>query len=176
MSQSVRMFPGAILALPAAAMLLAACPSGSGKRATTMVSEDFECHERRAEYSVQGGLMSVGKGLQEPEAGVIVTCAGERGPRLEKWRLTDKGGQRKTTVHELSPEEFDSFWDKIESTGWRNLSDCENPAAADNDPVYELTISTDQAEFTTTCPGRELPFPYDRIRNELDLAVAGCEN
>jgi len=175
MSRSGRIYPEAILGALSAALLLAACPSGAKKQRTTVVAEDFECHERRAEYSVQGGLMSVGKGLLEPEAGVIVTCAGEQGPRLEKWQLVGEGGKRKTTVHAMSSAQFDSFWAKIESTGWHNLSDCENPAAAKTDPVYELTIHNDQADFTTTCPGRELPFPFDRIRNELDLEAAGYD-
>jgi hypothetical protein len=160
----------------AAALALAACPGGGSKQQTIEVSAEFECHERRAEYSVQGGMLSMGEGLQEPEAGVMVSCAGDQGPRLEKWQLLDKGGKRKSDVRKLSSGDFDVFWAKIESTGWRNLSECENPGAPQDDPVYTITISNDQAEYTTTCQGRDLPFPFDRIRNELDLAAAGYSN
>ena len=160
--------------LPLAGMLFS-CASGAGRQQATTTVEDFECHERYAEYSVQGGIMSVGEG-NEPEAGVIVTCVGDRGPRLEKWRLLDDGHSRKDSAHSMPAEDFEAFWDRIESTGWHNLSACENPEATDGDPVYQLLIRNDQAELSATCRGITLPFPFDRIRNELDLAAAGYDH
>jgi hypothetical protein len=154
-------------------LLACACSGGGSKGPTTVGVEDFECKGRRAEYTVTGGLMSVGKGLVEPEAGVTVTCVGEEGPRLEKWRMLNDKGDRQSSSHPFTADQFETFWAKIESSGWRNLSECENPGAPADDPLYAFVIADHQTELSTSCPGRDLPFPFDRLRNELDLAAAG---
>jgi hypothetical protein len=152
------------------ALLLAACPGGgTAKRSTTTAADDFKCNGRRAEYAVAGGLMSRQQsGLVEPNAGVVVTCVDS--PRLEKWRLLDDG--KKSASHSLTPDEFESFWSQIEDVGWRNLKDCDNPDAAPDDPVFEFTLSDDDSSVQLTCAGKELPFPFDRLRNTFDTTAA----
>ncbi len=152
------------------ALLLAACPGGgAAKRSTTVTDDDFKCNGRRAEYAVAGGLMSRQQsGLVEPNVGVVVTCVGSL--HLEKWRLLDNG--RKSASHSLTEGEFEEFWGQIEDVGWRNLTDCNNPNAAPDDPVFEFNIADDDSSVQLTCAGKELPFPFDRLRNLFDTTAA----
>jgi hypothetical protein len=70
---------------------------------------------------------------------------------------------------------LESLWKKIESTGWRYLENCDNPSAADDDPVYTVDVADDKSSVSLSCPGqaRSMPFPFDRLINELDLEAAG---
>lgn len=142
----------------------AACGPSQPDAAGPSDLADFECNDRRAEYMVVGGFVA-------PEAGVIVRCDGNN-PRLTKWRLD--GDDRIESTHRLSGAQFDTLWKKIDSTGWRHLEDeCNNPAAVDGDPVYTIDIGDHAVDKALLCPGKELPFPYDRLVNELDLRAAG---
>lgn len=147
------------------AVALAACGGGqSSGRAMTAV-EDWDCAKRTAEYALVGGFVAA-------ESGITVACAGDRA-FLDNWRV-DSAGKRSSTRHELGQFEFEELWSKLESAGWRNLSDCDNPDAAGDDPVYTIVISDDAGEVSLTCQGKgELPFPYNRLVNELDLKAAG---
>ena len=153
-------------ALVGTAVLLFACGARDGAAVGSAASGSFACEGRQVEYAVAGGFVA-------DEAGVILQCSGGS-PRLVQWRL-EGSGERARDTHQLSADEFDTLWRKIESTGWRNLGDCDNPAAADDDPVYMIDIANHSHSISVTCQGkaRELPFPYDRIVNELDLKAAG---
>jgi len=147
------------------ALLLTAC-GGQQKQATTYETvDDFECHDRSVGYVMTGGFVA-------PEIGVTVSCSGDT-VKLETWRVTDKKGTRTNADKEMSQVEFNELWKKIESAGWRNLEDCDNPDAANDDPVYTIDVSDDAASVSLSCQGKSLPFPYDRLVNELDLKAAG---
>ncbi len=145
------------------ALLTTAC---GGKQTTTTRAdlENFDCKERRAAYVATGTFAG-------REVGVVIDCA-ERGPRVKKWRLLGEGDDRKTIEHSLTPGEFDTLWEKLESTGWRQLEDCDNPDAVEGDPEYKIGIKDHALAVAVTCAGKELPFPYNRLVNELDLKVA----
>jgi len=162
------------MSTPATLLLfLGACTSTNAKRARPdRTIDDFECNERSAEYTIAGGLMSHHqRGLVEPEAGVTVSCAGVT-LRLEKWRLFSEDGNRKSSEHSLTPDEFEEFWQNLESVGWRNLRDCDNPEAADDDPIHSFAIADWSGDKHLTCQGKVLPFPFDRLRNTFDLTAA----
>lgn len=147
------------------ALLLTAC-GGAQKHGEALESvDDFECHDRSVGYVMTGGFVA-------PEIGVTISCSGDT-VKIETWRVTDKQGTRKNQAKEMSQVEFEDLWKKIDSTGWRNLEDCDNPDAADDDPIYTIDVSTDAANVSLSCQGKTLPFPYDRLVNELDLKAAG---
>lgn len=152
-------------ALVAATALVAAC--GGAKKTSSGGGDlsQFECNGRTAEYMVAGGFVA-------DEAGVRMAC--DKGaPEITRWRL-DQGGQRRTESFSLTAEQFDSTWQKIDATGWRFLDEqCSNPAAAKDDPIYSIDIGDHAASVSLACAGKELPFPYDRLVNELDLRAAG---
>jgi hypothetical protein len=143
-----------------------ACGGGSQTGRSMERVTDFECRERRVEYLLAGGFVAL-------EAGVSVTCKGDT-VSLKTWRVTDKAGTTHRKSHALSQVEFDELWAKIESTGWRNLGDCDNPEAGDGDPLYVIDIGDIDYNVSLNCQGKgELPFPYNRLVNELDLKAAG---
>lgn len=151
------------LAIGAAGLWVIGC--GGGQRGGASGAEDaFACKDRRVAYIVTGSFAG-------PEVGVALDCA-ERGPRIYKWVVAEKGGNKDTQEHSLSPGEFDAVWEKIDSTGWRNLGDCENPGAGEGDPVYKIGIQDHNNTASVTCAGKTLPFPFAGIVNELDLKVA----
>ena len=39
-------------------------------------------------------------------------------------------------------------------------------------PVVQLDVTDGDVTKSFRCPGTELPFPYDRLRNALDMAAA----
>ncbi len=147
------------------ALFLAACGGQQKHGGTLETVNEFECHDRTVGYMMTGGFVA-------PETGVTVSCSGDR-VKLETWRVTDKQGTRKEAAKEMSQYEFEELWKKIDSAGWHNLEDCDNPDAADDDPVYTIDVSDDTASVSLSCQGKELPFPYDRLVNELDLKAAG---
>ncbi len=144
-------------------LLSLACSKQGGTTAAARDLSQFECNGRQAEYMVVGGFAA-------EEAGVILLCEGDD-PQIIKWRL-DEG--RVETKNPLTGEQFDIVWDKIDSTGWRHLDeDCNNTDAANDDPTYVVDIANHAHSVSLTCQGKTLPFPYDRIVNELDLRAAG---
>lgn len=154
------------LALVMVVALSSACGGGAQSGRTLERADDFDCRDRRVEYMVAGGFVAL-------EAGVSITCKGDEA-QLKTWRMTDNQGTTRTKVHALSQVEFNELWAKIESAGWRNLGDCNNPDAADGDPLYVIDIGDVDLNVSLNCQGKgDLPFPYDRLINELDLKAAG---
>jgi hypothetical protein len=147
----------------AAAWVIAGCGGAPAPSATEEASP-FACNERRAEYVVAGGFGAL-------ERGVVIECT-ETSATLARWRRDQADGEPQRTTRPLPVPRFESLWAKVQTTGWRNLGDCENPAAAPGDPLYTFYVSDhiDRASFT--CVGKTLPFPYDSLVTELDLAAA----
>lgn len=149
----------------AVALLAGGCGgSQAGARADRGL-DDFSCDQRRIEYLVAGGFVA-------DEAGVSVECSNDD-PRITKWHLGG-GGERVSATNQLSADQFEALWSKVDSTGWRHLDEeCHNPGAAEGDPVYSIEVVDHSTRRSYTCTGKELPFPYDRLVNELDLRAAG---
>jgi hypothetical protein len=166
MTVSTRLFL-TLLALAAVALVAAGC-GGSQKAAASDDDRNFQCKDRRIAYIVTGSFAG-------PEVGVVVDCA-ERGPRIMKWQVVGVTGDKQTMAHSLTTGEFHELWQRIESTGWRHLSNCNNPEAVDGDPKYKIGIQDESLSVSLDCDGKELPFPYDRIVNELDLKAAEYSN
>jgi hypothetical protein len=147
--------------------LAAACTAPQKRRSSPGSSQPFECNSRRAEYLVVGGFVA-------PEAGVSMVCDGT-GPRIITWR-TQEGEQRVENTIPLSGEQFEATWDQIDSTGWRFLEkDC-GTRKKKGEPIYTIGIGDHASQVDLVCVGKELPFPYDRLVNELDLRAAGFGN
>lgn len=143
---------------------VASCSKQAATTSAARGLEEFECNDRRVEYMVAGGFGA-------DEAGIALFCDGED-PRIQKWRLED--GKRRESTHELSAQQFDEVWEKVDSTGWRHVDeDCNNPQSAPDDPVYVIDVADHSQSNSLNCQGKTLPFPYDRIVNELDLRAAG---
>ena len=152
-------------ALAAALMAAAGCGGQQGRRGGGAAGEEFTCYSRRAEYMVVGAFVA-------PEAGVSMLCDGEQ-PRLVTWRV-DAGGERNERTYQLSAAQFEATWEQIDSTGWRYLEKtCNNPEQVKGDPIYTIDVGDSGTSNSFTCVGKELPFPYDRLVNELDLRAAG---
>jgi hypothetical protein len=154
-----------VLALALSGAITVAAGCGGGPKQTTRSNwAGFECKNRRAEYMVTGGFAG-------PEAGISVTCDATAGPRIVKY-LVDADNRRRESAHGLGPGEFNALWERLNSTGWHNLGDCENEDASDTDPVYSFDLSDDWTSKSMSCTGRELPFPWDAIVSELDQKAA----
>lgn len=153
-----RLITGGVVLL---ALFVVACGGkASGKK---RADGAFSCDDRRVAY--------IGTGLfAGPEVGVVISCA-ERGPQIRRWVVLDESGSKQDGARSLTPGEFDELWTKIDGTGWHNLSDCDNPNAGDGDPSYKIGIKNQQMAVSLSCTGNPLPFPFDRIVNELDLLV-----
>lgn len=152
-----------LLALAAIAGL-AAC-GGPAATPVAQTPRDFQCKDRVVEYVVAGGFAA-------EKLGITMACTDD-GVTLSKWRLLD--GQEQRSEHRLAVHEFEAVWERIESTGWRQLDSCDHPAAADGDPIYAFHVADHTHEARVTCAGKQLPFPYDRLVNELDLKAAGFD-
>ena len=145
-------------------VVLASCSKQGEQTSASRGLEGFECNDRRVEYMVAGGFGA-------EEAGITMVCDGEN-PRVLKWRLEE--GERTESTHTLSAQQFDEVWEKVDSTGWRHVDeDCNNSAAQPEDPVYVIDVADHSQSNSLNCQGKVLPFPYDRIVNELDLRAAG---
>jgi hypothetical protein len=149
----------------AALVLVAGCGGGQAQPAATGSTAGFQCKDRVVEYVVAGGFAA-------DKLGITIACT-DGGASLVKWRVVDGAEQRAEDA--LGIGEFEDLWERIESTGWRQLVSCDNPAAAPGDPVYAFHISDHSHEARVTCTGKQLPFPYDRLVNELDLKAAGFD-
>lgn len=140
----------------------AAC-SGAQKRAER--DEDFRCRDRRAMYVATGTLLYA-------EQGIRLSCEGDV-PLVEKFFIAKDGTEKRKSA-EITSYRWEEAWEEFESAGWRLLGDCpENPSASERDPIYTFEVSDGEKTGTFMCRGIELPFPYDRLRNALDLAAAG---
>ena len=153
----------ALATLASVALLCTGCGGAKGADNGGQVN-NFDCDDRRIAYIASNHFAG-------RQVGVVVDCA-ERGPRIKRWVVIDEEGGKKTGEHSLTPEQFDELWGKVDSTGWRNLIDCDNPEAAEGDPLYRFGIKQQEETISLTCGGKTLPFPYDRLTNELDLLVA----
>ena len=151
------------LATLATLLCLSACGGGQ-KKTSGGDDKSFACDKRRIAYIATNHFAG-------PEVGVVVDCA-ERGPRIKRWVVIDKDGGKSTNEHSLTTAEFEDLWEKVDSTGWRNLTDCDNPEMVEGDPLYRFGIKQQDDATSLTCGGKTLPFPYDRLTNELDLLVA----
>ncbi len=152
------------LALAASCGLLCACGPGASTAKSKRDLSQFQCNERQVSYMLAGGFAA-------DETGITMECKGND-PHIVKWRSDD--GKRKSSSFPLSGEQFDEVWDRIDATGWRQLEqDCNNPDAEEGDPSYLIDVSDYALSITINCDGKTLPFPYDRIVNELDLRAAG---
>jgi len=146
----------------------AACATPAQK-ATAGPSDlgNFDCSSRRAEYMVVGGFAA-------HEAGISLNCEGNR-PLVTSWKQ-NPGQPRSETEHPLSPGEFESTWEQVDSTGWRYLeATCPGSDPSPGEPVYVIDVGDHAVSVNLTCAGKELPFPYDRLVNELDLRAAGFQ-
>jgi hypothetical protein len=167
------------------ALVVAATSCGGTQRGARASGGDegaaepsFSCHGRRAEYMVVGGFAAA-------ESGVSVVCDNDR-PHVIKWQSESVGGQRQESNLKLSGEQFEGFWEKIDATGWRNVPEqcsASGPRKAKGkkksapstpaEPIYTIDVSEGKMSKSFTCAGKELPFPYDRLVNELDLRANG---
>jgi hypothetical protein len=147
---------------------LASCGGGPKKGHAAYDLSQFECNDRQVEYMVAGGFVAT-------EAGIRMECKGNK-PRITRWRLEDSG-KRSSSTFDLSGEQFDATWEKVDAAGWRFLdAQCDNPSSSDGDPVYSIDVGDATSSVQLMCTGKELPFPYDRLINELDLRAAGFGN
>ncbi len=147
--------------LSSTGLWLGACAkNGPAADSPATVAPDFECNKRHAEYTLKGSFAA-------PELGVILDCA-ERGPSVTRWVLRDADGNEKKDARSLSSSDFDAAWKKVEAAGWQQLSDCTNPSAKDDDPVYVFAILDHTDSVELTCQGTKIPFPYDALAEELD--------
>jgi hypothetical protein len=87
------------------------------------------------------------------------------------WKVETRGGERREQTVSIGTDEFDAVWKKIDSTGWRNLGDCDSEGG-DTDPVYVFGIADNWSTKEISCTAQQLPFPYDAIVNELDQKAA----
>jgi hypothetical protein len=147
----------------AALGLVAGC-GGSKPHSRGRDLRGFDCNARRIEYMVEGGFVAA-------KAGIRLECDGE-GPQLTRWRL-ESSGERDSKTFTLDAEQFEATWQKIEASGWRFLAETCDSSRADGDPIYTIDVGDSAKSVSLTCQARELPFPYDRLVNELDLRAAG---
>ncbi|MFH0899579.1 MAG: hypothetical protein V2A73_02995 [Pseudomonadota bacterium] len=133
---------------------------GASPKKTSVVSNgEFVCNGRRAEVVVTGGLLYA-------EQGIRLRCDDDK-PRAEKYVIQDDG----QTLRKEAPMEegaWEDSWRQLEAAGWRNANDCETN---DETPIFTFEIADGDNERTMVCAGKELPFPFDRLRNTLDLAA-----
>lgn len=151
---------------PLVAALALAAGCGGGAKNTQTDDDDeieqFKCNGRRGEYLVVGGFVAA-------ELGIRIECEGDH-PILTKWTVDDDG-ERDESEHVIGRANFNEIWRAFEDAGWRNLADCMNTAAKDDDQVYTFEVRNDDAQVTFVCQGKQLPFPFDRLVNALDVAA-----
>lgn len=148
-----------ILLLPF--LLLAAC--GPRQKIGPVRDPDFQCRDRKMEYIATGTIMYA-------EQGVRLSCENDV-PFAEKY-FVDKSGQETKQSGEISAGVFDDAWTNFQAAGWRFIEDCKNPKAKKGEALQTFEVADGDHQKSFKCPGTELPFPYDRLRNALDLAAA----
>ena len=124
---------------------------------------DFRCRDRYAAYTVVGSLAGT-------EVGAQMDC-NVAGPRILKWTVSSDGVRDEKSAS-MGVHEFDSIWERIDGSGWRNMKDCTG-TGQDRDPVYSIEVKdwAHASAFSCTSAG-PLPFPYNTIVDELDLRAA----
>lgn len=155
------------IALILSTSLLTACPGGGQQARSTLDDdevEEFKCNGRQAHYVVVGGFVAY-------ELGIEIKCEPTMA-KLLKWTATEDG-ERDESEHIIGRASFDEIWQDFEDVGWRNLSDCLNTNAAEDDEVYSFTVADADSNVTMVCQGKskDLPFPFDRLVNALDQAA-----
>jgi hypothetical protein len=119
----------------------------------------FQCRDRFATYTAThptGG-----------ELGIQLDCS-ERGPRIQRWRVTTDG-TRNEDARSMTPDELDGVWSSIDAIGWQNLKDCSD-GGGDNDAIFQFHVGDDHAQSSFACQATPQPFPYHTIVNALDRA------
>ena len=150
------------VAICLSALCLVAC--GAKQQGTgAEVADDFDCKNRRAAYELTGGFGA-------HKIGVAIRC--DESPKIIKFRQESPESDRKVETHAIGSAAFDKLWEKLDSTGWRHMSDCDY-VGDDSDPQYVITIGDHAAEVKVGCTGKKLQFPHDQLVNELDLKAAG---
>lgn len=149
------------------AALLTACLGGGQQQRSTLDDdevEEFKCNGRQANYVVLGGFVA-------HELGIAISCEPTMA-KLVKWTAT-ADGERDESEHIIGRASFDEIWQDFEDAGWRNLADCLNAKADENDEVYSFTVADSDSNVTMVCQGKanNLPFPFDRLVNTLDAAA-----
>jgi len=147
-------------------LLLLALAAGCPRRSSTGPVRDpaFECNDRRMEYTAEGTIMYA-------KQGVRLFCDGNV-PTAEKFFIDKDGNEQKKSA-EISAGTFDDAWKEFQAAGWRMLEEnCDNPSAAKKDPTQTFEVTDGDLKRHFKCKGTELPFPYDRLRNALDLSAA----
>ncbi len=147
--------------------LLTACLGGGRQQRSTLDDdevEEFKCNGRQASYVVVGGFVAY-------ELGIEIKCEPTMA-KLVKWTAT-ADGELDESEHIIGRASFDEIWRDFEDAGWRNLADCLNTNADDDDEVYSFTVADADSDVTMVCQGRanNLPFPFDRLVNTLDQAA-----
>jgi len=146
---------------------LALASVGCFRQSTTGPVRDpaFECLDRRMEYTSISTIMYA-------KQGVRLYCDGNV-PTAEKWFI-DKDGNEQRKSAEISAGTFDDAWKEFQAAGWRMLQEakCKNPSAAKKDPDQTFDVTDGEMTRHFQCKGTELPFPYDRMRNALDLSAS----
>ncbi|MEZ4401790.1 MAG: hypothetical protein R3B06_17310 [Kofleriaceae bacterium] len=144
-----------------AAVVVVGC--GNPNRAELAANRQFDCRDRSASYVVVGSLVA-------NELGVQLDCR-DAGPRLLRWTV-DRDGTRDEQTFSLGVREFDRLWDKIDGSGWHYLRDCDGTGGA-ADPIYNFDVTDWNGTGSYACQtAGELPFPYNVVVDQLDLAAA----
>jgi hypothetical protein len=151
------------LPFAAATLLLGLAIASCGGRQKGAGPGDFECKDRRAMYVATGSLVYA-------EQGIRLSCEGND-TRLEQYFVATDGKEKRSGAT-ISRYDWEKAWEEFDNAGWRMLEDCDNPGAGEKDPIYTFEISDGDRTKTVMCKGIELPFPYDRLRNALDIAAA----
>jgi hypothetical protein len=144
---------------------LTACAGSSKSSSKTNKQElvDFECNQRRAEYTVTGGFAAA-------ELGISMKCT-DTGATITRWTV-DTAGTKKQKQSSMEVGVFDAYWKRIEASGWQQMKNCDY-IGDKNDPVYqyELADRSDRVDFSCQAKRQSLPFPYDSLVNELETAA-----
>ena len=144
--------------------IVAGCRSGQTTGTTAPMTLDaFSCQDRRAAYVMADGTGS--------ELGVAIDCA-VVGPRVHTWVVAVGNDNRGSAEYSLTPDEFEAVWDKLHSTRWRGLTNCDSSTASEGDPMYTISIQDHAASTSLTCLGAILPAPYATIIDELNLLIS----
>ncbi|MBT8491615.1 MAG: hypothetical protein KJO07_01035 [Deltaproteobacteria bacterium] len=150
------------------ALALACGPKGGAD--SVEIEPGWECNNRRMAYELTGGF---GAHI----TGVAATCD-EAGPRVSLIRQETADSERVVKHQSVGSRTYDELWEAIDSTGWRQLTDCDY-LGLDSDPRYVIIIGDHASSTQVKCAAegsatnKKLPFPYDNIVNELDLAAGG---
>lgn len=161
------MLRAGLLATIAAALGCGGASSGGGPA----VYADFDCADRRMGYELTGGFGA-------HKTGVAATC--DQSPQIVTFRQETPETERVLQTRKISSTEFDELWEKIDSTGWRHLEDCDYLSMG-SDPEFVIVIGDHSAKSSIRCSptgsgeSKSLQFPHESIINELDRAARGFQ-